>query len=148
MLISFSDEENRFPVSDRLVVGETWISGLGLVITDNAGPEMSAAGSLFPAASALAQRWYSASYCSISSLEMRYLENSPSRFPFLPSLPESAESFPALAASALLARKLLNLERLGKLEDTVDRIEDFSRTTPASTKNSLADGSKFSRLEE
>ncbi len=76
----FDNISTKLPVS-RLLVGETCISGFVLDSSDAFpanGPEMSAAGSLFPAARALAQRWYSASYCSISSLEMRYFENSPS----------------------------------------------------------------------
>ena len=45
-------------------------------------------------------------------------------------------------------RKLLIFDRLGMLAETVDRMDDFSKMTPASTRNSFADGSRFSRLDE
>jgi hypothetical protein len=76
------------------------------------------------------------------------LENSPSKLPFFPSPPESAESLPPRADSERLARNPLILERLGMLEDTVERMLDLSRVTPASTRNSFADGSRFSKLDE
>lgn len=42
----------------------------------------------------------------------------------------------------------LCLLRLGILDDTLVKILDLSRIIPASTKNSLAEGSKLSKLKE
>ena len=99
MLISFSDEENRFPVSDRLVVGETWISGFGLDITDNDGPEMSAAGSLFPAASALGLPRFAA---NCAARLFRMMPVSPARSPE-PNTPEMLDISETALPSASMA---------------------------------------------
>ena len=76
--------------------------------------------------------WYSSSYRFISSLEIRNLEKSPSR--------PLAEEPPFPAALGIL-------ERFGMLEAD-DSSAAVSSVTPASTRNSLAEGSRFSRLVE
>lgn len=145
MLISLSVEENMPLFASRL---RFWgISGFCLDNNEEFGdpvPESSDAGSLFPDASAFAHRWYSASYCSISSLEIRYLENSPSRFPFFPSWPASDVDL----SDSDWPKNSLIFDRFGILEETVEINLDLSSMTPASTRNSLAEGSRFSRLEE
>ena len=48
----------------------------------------------------------------------------------------------------LLAVVVGNFDRLGMLAADVKMLLVLSRMTPASTRNSLADGSRFSRLDE
>ena len=83
--------------------------------------------------------WYSTSYCFISSFDMRNLENSPSR---VVSIFRDSEAADAEAG-----------EEDGPMPDKLGMLEADESTfvassvTPASTRNSLAEGSRFSKLE-
>ena len=90
----------------------------------------------------LAHRLYSASYCSISALDIRYLENSPSKLVVKLVAELDTEDDTIVVLLVLLVAKL------GILDAEVKTWLELSKMTPASTRNSLALGSKFSRLDE
>ena len=83
--------------------------------------------------------WYSTSYCFISSFDMRNLENSPSR---VVSIFRDSEAADAEAGDEDGPMP----DKLGMLEADESTFV-ASSVTPASTRNSLAEGSRFSRLD-
>lgn len=83
--------------------------------------------------------WYSNSYCFISSFEMRNLENSPSRFVSIFRDSEAADEEADDEDGPMP-------DKFGMLEADESTFV-ASRVTPASTRNSFADGSRFSRLD-
>ena len=83
--------------------------------------------------------WYSTSYCFISLFDMRNLENSPSRVVSILSDSEAADEEVADEDGPMP-------DKLGMLEADESTFV-ASRVTPASTRNSFADGSRFSRLD-
>ena len=83
--------------------------------------------------------WYSTSYCFISSFEMRNLENSPSKVVSIFRDSEAADEEAGDEDGPMP-------DKFGILEAD-DSTFVASRVTPASTRNSFAEGSRFSRLD-
>ena len=78
---------------------------------------------------------------------IRNLENSPSRLGTTGPEPDLVRTSFSPPPPPPVDPNMFILERLGMLEAEL-KMFVVSNVTPASTKNSLAEGSRFSRLEE
>ena len=141
------DEEGGFSLDAGLLCLEEGSGGTAAAVAAAEAVTFTAANT---AAAAAASRtvwffiscdafWYSTSYCFISSFEIRNLENSPSRVVSIFRDSEAADEEDGDEDGPMP-------DKFGMLEADESTFV-ASRVTPASTRNSFADGSRFSRLD-